>query len=59
MDQLETLIQKFEILIAYQRINPPDNSGCVNPVKNVGFFLSGNAITGHYPRHSQHGNGLG
>lgn len=30
MDQLEILIYRFEILIAYQRINLPDNSACIN-----------------------------
>ena len=57
MHQLGTLIKRFEILIAYQRIDPPDNSMSVIFCK-FEIFLTSNAVTGDDARNRQHGYGL-
>lgn len=58
MDQLGTLIKRIEILIAYQRINLPDNCAYVIFCK-LSVFLACDAVTGYDTGNGQHGNGLG
>src|SRR3954470_12458657 len=64
MDQLETLIYGFVILIAYQCIDLPDKYYVRLIFKTLLILieirhLSGDAVAGNHSCDSQHGNGLG
>ena len=64
MDQLETLIYGFAMLIAYQcmtclTILPAFNFRKFTFAYGKGRVLSGDSIASHHSGDSQHGDGLG
>jgi hypothetical protein len=57
MDQLETLIERFEMLIAYQCIDLPDNIAILKLSRL--YPLPSHTIACNNARDGQHGNCLG